>query len=82
MKLVLASICRREATVVESKLEGIGFGMLIPFFFVTTGVTFDVAALLGSPAALALVPVGLAGFPLVRGVPVMLAHRRSCRVTS
>lgn len=76
MKLVLASISRQEARVVESKLEGIGFGMLIPFFFVVTGVRFDLAGLLGSPAALALLPVGLVGFLLVRGVPVALAFRR------
>lgn len=76
IRLVLASISRQEATVVESKLEGIGFGMLIPFFFVTTGVRFDLAALLDSPSALALLPVGLAAFLLVRGVPVAVAFRR------
>lgn len=75
MKLVLGSISRQEAEVVESKMEGIGFGVLIPFFFVTTGVQFDLAALLSSPAGLALVPLGLAGFLLVRGVPVALAFR-------
>jgi Kef-type K+ transport system membrane component KefB len=75
VKLVLASISRHEAKVVESKLEGIGFGLLIPFFFVTTGVRFDLAALLDSPAALALLPVGLVGFLLVRGLPVALAFR-------
>lgn len=73
MRLLLSGISRREAGVVESKLEGIGFGMLVPFFFVTTGVTFDLDALLDSPAAMALVPVGLAGFLLVRGVPVAAA---------
>lgn len=76
IRLVLASISRHEAGVVESKLEGIGFGMLVPFFFVTTGVQFDLSALLGSPAALALVPVGLVAFLLVRGVPVVLVFRR------
>jgi Kef-type K+ transport system membrane component KefB len=76
IRLVLASISRHEAEVVESKLEGIGFGMLVPFFFVTTGVQFDLSALLGSPAALALVPVGLVAFLVVRGVPVALVFRR------
>lgn len=76
IRLVLGSISRHEAKVVESKLDGIGFGMLIPFFFVTTGVRFDLAALLGSPTALALVPLGLVGFLLVRGVPVAVAFGR------
>jgi Kef-type K+ transport system membrane component KefB len=75
MRQLLTSISRREAEVVESKLEGIGYGVLIPFFFVTTGVRFDLAALLGSTAALALVPVGLVGFLLVRGLPVGFAFR-------
>lgn len=76
VKLVLTSISRREAEVVESKLEGLGFGVLVPFYFVATGIGFDLAGLLRSPAALALVPVGLAAFVLVRGVPVGLAYRR------
>ena len=76
IRLVLASVSRREAAVVESKLEGIGFGMLIPFFFVTTGVRFDLESLLDSPAALALLPAGLLGFLLVRGFPVAIAFRR------
>lgn len=75
MKLVLASVSDRETEMVESKMEGIGFGFLVPFFFVTTGVQFDLAALLSDPAALALVPLGLAGFLLVRGAPVALAFR-------
>lgn len=75
MRQVLAGISRAEAEVVESKLEGIGFGLLIPVFFVTTGVQFDLGALLGSATALAMVPVALVGFLLVRGLPVALAFR-------
>jgi Kef-type K+ transport system membrane component KefB len=76
MRLVLASISRREAMVVESKIEGIGFGMVIPFFFVTTGLRVDLAALWDRPAALALVPLGLVALLLVRGAPVVLVFRR------
>jgi Kef-type K+ transport system membrane component KefB len=75
MKLVLASISRQEAHVVESKMDGIGYGFLVPFFFVTTGVRFDLAAFFADPAALALVPLGLLAFLLVRGVPVALTFR-------
>lgn len=75
MRLLLASISRREAEEVESKLEGIGFGLLIPIFFVTTGVEFDLAALLDSRRALALLAVGIVGFLLVRAVPVTVAFR-------
>ena len=35
----------REVAILESKLTAIGFGFLIPFFFVTSGLTFDLDAL-------------------------------------
>ncbi len=34
----------REVDVLESKLSAIGYGFLIPFFFVYTGITFDIQA--------------------------------------
>jgi Kef-type K+ transport system membrane component KefB len=43
----------------RQKLEAIGFGVFIPFFFVTSGIQLDVGALLAGGAALALVPVFL-----------------------
>lgn len=75
MRQLLNRVSRQEAEVVESKLEGVGFGLLIPVFFVATGVGFDLPSLLASPSALALVPVGLVGFLLVRGLPVAFAYR-------
>ena len=35
----------------ETKLQGIGFGFLIPIFFIATGVQFDLKALTGNAAA-------------------------------
>ncbi len=59
----------------QVKLEGIGFGFLIPVFFITTGVQFDARALLGHPAALGEVPLFLAALLVVRAVPA-LAYAR------
>jgi Kef-type K+ transport system membrane component KefB len=56
------------------KLEAIGFGFVIPVFFVASGLTFDLEALLDEPATLALVPVFLAALVVARGVPA-LAYR-------
>jgi Kef-type K+ transport system membrane component KefB len=36
-----------EGRVVRLRLEGIGFGFLIPIYFVATGLTFDIDSLLG-----------------------------------
>ncbi|MEW6471325.1 MAG: cation:proton antiporter [Actinomycetota bacterium] len=54
------------------KLEAVGYGFVIPVFFVATGLQFDLRALLGSPSALARVPLFLLAFLLVRGVPALL----------
>ena len=59
----------------QIKLEGIGFGFLIPIFFITTGVGYPLRALLASPAAIAVVPLFLAALLLVRGVPALLYRR-------
>ena len=57
------------------KLEALGFGFLIPVFFVTSGLQFDLHALLASPSTLVLVPVFLGGQLVVRGLPSMLFAR-------
>ena len=54
------------------KLEGLGFGFLIPVFFVTSGLTFDLNQLTDHPATLLRVPLFLALLLLVRGVPALL----------
>lgn len=61
----------REA--VESKVEAVAFGFLVPIFFVYTGVTFDLQALVADPILLVLVPAGALLLLLVRGLPAMLA---------
>src|SRR5262245_57357522 len=54
------------------KLEAAGFGVFIPFFFVSTGLALDVSSLFDSPGALARVPLFLAALLVVRGVPALL----------
>jgi len=54
------------------KLEAIGFGVFIPVFFVTSGIRFDLAALISSPATLLRVPIFLLALLLVRGVPALI----------
>lgn len=57
------------------KIEVIGFGLLVPIFFVTAGVTFDLAALASSPADLVLVPVLLVAMIVTRALPTLLFGR-------
>jgi Kef-type K+ transport system membrane component KefB len=51
----------------RTKLEAIGYGFLVPVFFIGSGLGLDLRALLGSPAAVARVPVFLLALLLVRG---------------
>jgi Kef-type K+ transport system membrane component KefB len=57
------------------KLDGIGFGFLIPIFFVSTGVAFQLKGLEQQPGALAEVPLFLLALLLVRGAPALLYVR-------
>ena len=56
----------------ETKLGGLAFGFLIPIFFVTSGMSIDIAAVLSAPGALVAFLVLLL---LVRGVPVFVATK-------
>lgn len=54
------------------KLEAIGFGFFIPAFFVTTGVRYDLDALLASGSTVAMIPIFLVALLAVRGLPAAL----------
>jgi Kef-type K+ transport system membrane component KefB len=53
------------------KLEAVGYGLLVPVFFVTSGLTLDLRGLVENPAALGLVPVFLLALLAVRGLPAL-----------
>ena len=57
------------------KLEAIGFGVFIPVFFVTSGVNYDLNALVASASNVIMVPIFLAALVLARGLPALLYRR-------
>jgi Kef-type K+ transport system membrane component KefB len=59
-----------------AKLDAIGYGFLIPFFFIRSGMTFDLDGLVETPGALAELPLFLALFLVVRGLPSLLCRGR------
>jgi Kef-type K+ transport system membrane component KefB len=61
----------------KTKLEGIGFGFLIPIFFITTGVSYQLRSLLAQPVAIAEVPLFVLAILVVRGLPALLYRRRT-----
>jgi Kef-type K+ transport system membrane component KefB len=61
---------------VTSKLEAIGFGFLIPIFFIETGINLDLHALEHKPKVLLLVPLFALLFLFTRGLPTLAVFRR------
>jgi len=57
------------------KLEAIGYGFLVPVFFVSSGIRLNLTGLLHSPSALARVPLFLLALLVVRGLPALLGLR-------
>ncbi len=56
----------------RTKLEAIGYGFLVPVFFVASGLRLDLSGLMEDPGALARVPLFLLALLVVRGVPAAL----------
>jgi Kef-type K+ transport system membrane component KefB len=65
-----------DAREFEAKLDAVGFGFLIPIFFIVTGMEYDLDALLADPIDIVLVPAFAALFLLCRGAPALLLYRR------
>jgi Kef-type K+ transport system membrane component KefB len=64
-----------DAVMIKTKLEAIGFGLLIPIFFIVSGMQFPLHALVSSPTPLLRVPLFLVLFLIVRGTPAILLYR-------
>lgn len=56
-------------------IDAVCFGWFAPFFYVGTGIAFDVVALARDITTMLLLPAFLALFLLVRGLPVFLYRR-------
>ncbi len=69
-----AALRGHEVAVFDSKLTAVGFGFFIPFFFIYSGMTFDLEAL-GSAGAIAKLAMFFALFLVVRGAPALLLYR-------
>ena len=72
-RLIMRDAAPADREAVESKVEAVAFGFLVPVFFIYTGITFDLAALMREPILFALVPIAVVVLLVVRGLPSMLA---------
>jgi Kef-type K+ transport system membrane component KefB len=71
--LVIGLVSRgAESAVLRQKLDAIGYGFLIPIFFIAAGLKFDLRALWSGPLVPVQIVVLLILFVVVRGAPVLL----------
>jgi Kef-type K+ transport system membrane component KefB len=77
--LVLRSWTRRmniDTEALEHKFDAVGYGVFIPIFFIASGMTLDLPAIIREPLRLLIFFVLLL---LVRGVPSLFVYRRAMR---
>ena len=70
--VVKLAIKGKEGELLRHKLDAIGYGFLIPIFFIVAGMKFEVSALWSAPLAPIQVVLLLGLMLLVRGVPLFL----------
>jgi len=75
--IVRIGFTEEQAEAMQPRLESIGFGFLIPVFFVVSGMQFHARELVTNVSTLERVPIFLGLFLLVRGVPALLVYART-----
>jgi Kef-type K+ transport system membrane component KefB len=74
----IVGIADRDTTThprFRAKLDAIGYGFLVPIFFISSGLQLDLRGLLAGPSALLRVPAFLVALLIVRGLPAMAFRR-------
>lgn len=64
-----------DVVIFRSKLEAVGFGFLVPVFFVVSGVRLAFGSFGNHPGDLLLIPLFFALLLVVRGLPVLVIYR-------
>ncbi len=69
---MIRGLADSERAPSQEKMEAIAFGVFVPFFFVTSGLRFDLGALFASPSSALRLPVFLCALSLVHLLPALL----------
>lgn len=72
-RVLLAGAAPADRETIEGKMDAVGFGFLVPVFFIMTGVTFNLGKLISSPALLGSLGIAVVLLLVVRGLPSLLA---------
>ena len=72
IRLSMLLVVGHKQPLFHPKLDAIGYGFLIPVFFVTSGLTFNLSVLFSSASTVLRVPLFLLALLVVRGLPAVL----------
>jgi Kef-type K+ transport system membrane component KefB len=71
--MVVGLVSRNEqGMLLRQKLDAVGYGFLVPVFFIVAGMRFDLAALWSGPLVIVQIVALLVLLALVRGAPALL----------
>jgi Kef-type K+ transport system membrane component KefB len=68
-----------EARGFLAKMDAVAFGLLIPIFFISSGMGFDIGSVFTDPKVYLRLPVFLALFLILRGIPTLFYTELSIR---
>ncbi|QSO47693.1 cation:proton antiporter domain-containing protein [Alicyclobacillus mengziensis] len=74
--ILVGLVNEQSKSDVFNKLDAIGFGFLIPIFFIMVGVDFDIRSLFSDPKALLLLPLLFIATYVFKGLPILLLRLR------
>ena len=63
--------------IFQGKIEAVGFGVLVPVFFVVSGMQIDIRSMIANPSSFAVIPVMMVMMLLVRGIPTLMVYRHA-----
>lgn len=73
--LVRALVPPDQHEALSTRFDAVGYGFLVPIFFIISGVNLDVATLFSNPLAFCMVPLYAVFMLVVRGLPALLIYR-------
>lgn len=74
--IIFSLVAGKAKEEISHKLDVIGYGFLIPIFFIMVGVNLDIKAILSNPRSLMKIPLLLIIFFLVKLIPSLILKRK------
>lgn len=73
--IIFSLISKNGKEDLKYKLDIIGYGFLIPIFFIEVGVNLDISSIFNNYSSLILLPILLIAFYIVKSVPSLLISK-------